>query len=434
MSEAVDFYTRSSDEDTDNDETFSDQEDSAANQNQPVSGGLIKMLSESENDDLTSGNERARLMKWKRHKTQIDNFTEERTNILFVVLIRHSTKMIMIWIEIANVEQKEIDVPLEENGKQVKTKITWTTKKPTQNICQGPQNIVRNRTGVKPEYRGKVEPLDAWSRFIDDDIIQFIVTYANQSINESIRRLKQNKKDQKVCHLIETNHREIRAFIGLWYIRGLLNWTFHDIATAYSREYGHKIFNATMSMKRFRFLCANIRFDDITSRTEHFQHDRAAAVRLFFESFVTNCEKVMIPDAYLFINETLYPTRVIVAFLQYNKNKSAKYGLLFRSINSAEMPYTNSSPLYTGKPPGESNEHYLTSTDDIIRHLVSNLSDHVNLQCRNISCDRFYSSIDIANWLLEKKMTVVGTIKTNPKGVGDLKKMDGSESQTTADY
>ena len=31
-------------------------------------------------------------------------------------------------------------------------------------------------------------------------------------------------------------------------------------------------------------------------------------------------------------------------------------------------------------------------------------------------------------------MTVVGTIKTNPKGVGDLKKMDGSESQTTEDY
>ena len=59
MSEAVDFCTRSSDEDTDNDETFSDQENSAANQNQPVSGGLTKMLSENENDDLTSGNEQS---------------------------------------------------------------------------------------------------------------------------------------------------------------------------------------------------------------------------------------------------------------------------------------------------------------------------------------------------------------------------------------
>ena len=189
-----------------------------------------------------------------------------------------------------------------------------------------------------------------------------------------------------------------------------------------------------MPIKRFRFLCAKIRFGDITSRTECFQHDRAAAVRLFFESFVTNCEKVMIPNAYLSIDEILYPTRVGVAFRQYNKNKPATYGLLFCSINSAEMPYTYSSTLYAGKPPGDPNEHYLTSTDDIIKHLISSLSDHANLQGWNILCDRFYTSIDIANWLLEKKMTVVETIKTNRKGVGDLKKMDGREFQTTEVY
>ena len=99
----------------------------------------------------------------------------------------------------------------------------------------------------------------------------------------------------------------------------------------------------------------------------------------------------MIPDAYLSIDETLYSTRVGVAFGRYNKNKPAKCGLLFRGINSAEMPYTYLSTLYAGKPPGESNEHYLTCTDDIVKHLVSSLSDHANLQVRNISRDRFYT-------------------------------------------
>ena len=142
----------------------------------------------------------------------------------------------------------------------------------------------------------------------------------------------------------------------------------------------------------------------------------------------------MIPDAYLSIDQTLYPTRAGVVFHQYNKNKPAKYALLFHSINSTEMPYTYSSTLYAGKTPGEPNEHYLTSTDDIIKNLVSSLSNHANLQDRNISCDQFYTSIHIANWLLEKKMTAVGTIKTNRKGVGDLTKMDGIESQTTEIY
>ena len=59
MSEAVDFCTRSSDEDTDNDETFPDQEDNAANQNQTVYGGQTEMISENENDDLTSDDEQS---------------------------------------------------------------------------------------------------------------------------------------------------------------------------------------------------------------------------------------------------------------------------------------------------------------------------------------------------------------------------------------
>ena len=105
-----------------------------------------------------------------------------------------------------------------------------------------------------------------------------IVTCTNQSINESILHSKQNKESNKLFHLIETNEREIKAFIGHWYIGGLPNWTFHDIATWFSPKCGHKIFNATMPIKPFCFLCSKIPFDDISTREDRFQHDRAAAV------------------------------------------------------------------------------------------------------------------------------------------------------------
>ena len=84
-----------------------------------------------------------------------------------------------------------------------------------------------------------------------------------------------------------------------------------------------------MTLKRFRFLCANLRFDDISSTNTLFQHDRTAAIRDLFESFVRNCEKVMHPDVYLSLDETLYPTSAGVAFRQYNKDIAAKCGLLF---------------------------------------------------------------------------------------------------------
>ena len=50
------------------------------------------------------------------------------------------------------------------------------------------------------------------------------------------------------------------------------------------------------------------------------------------------------------IGETLYPTRVGVAFCRYNKYKPAEYGLLFRIINSGEIMYTYTSVIYAGKP------------------------------------------------------------------------------------
>ena len=88
------------------------------------------------------------------------------------------------------------------------------------------------------------------------------------------------------------------------------------------------IFNATVSIKRFRFLCANLRLDDILSRNTRFQHDRDATIRDLSESFVRNCEKVLHPAVYLSLDKTLHPTRVGVAFRQYNIDKPAKYGLL----------------------------------------------------------------------------------------------------------
>ena len=56
------------------------------------------------------------------------------------------------------------------------------------------------------------------------------------------------------------------------------------------------------------------------------------------------------------------------------------------------------------------------------------------MQGCNISCDRLYTSIELARWLLERKITIDGTIKTNHKCVSDLKKVDGREINSTLIY
>ena len=57
-----------------------------------------------------------------------------------------------------------------------------------------------------------------WSVFVNDDMIKMIVTRTNQSIEQSLSKCKQSASDKNTAHLYETNKREMKAFIELWYI------------------------------------------------------------------------------------------------------------------------------------------------------------------------------------------------------------------------
>ena len=68
--------------------------------------------------------------------------------------------------------------------------------------------------------------------------------------------------------------------------------------------------------------------------------DKFACMRSFFESFNKNISKFHYPSSYLAVNKTLYPYRGRIGFKQYNPSKPAKYGLLYRSLCDATVPYT----------------------------------------------------------------------------------------------
>ena len=106
-----------------------------------------------------------------------------------------------------------------------------------------------------------------------------------------------------------------------------------------------------------------------------------------------------------------------MAFKQFNPNKPAKYGLLFKSINASHYPYSFVSAPFCGKPVGEPTEEYKPGTFEVTKHMVSKLQRYTTLKCRNISFDRLYTSLPLMNYLLEKDITAVGTLVSNRKGL-----------------
>ena len=88
---------------------------------------------------------------------------------------------------------------------------------------------------------------------------------------------------------------------------------------------------------------------------------------------------------------------------QYNPNKPAKHGLLYRSISDSVVPYTYFTLPYAGKPEIEGTEFYITGTDEYSVYLVDKLSSHVDITGRNLSLDRYFTSVTIAHYLKKRK-------------------------------
>ena len=101
-------------------------------------------------------------------------------------------------------------------------------------------------------------------------------------------------------------------------------------------------------------------FDDSTTRKQRWPRYRFAAFKEVFELFNNNCAQYVTPNIYMSLDETLYPMRDQTGLKQYNpdnpENKPGKYGMLFKSLNSAGIPYLHRTVVYSSKPEREAND------------------------------------------------------------------------------
>ena len=256
-------------------------------------------------------------------------------------------------LDLSDIEKKQFKVVLEkQSSKSLGHNITWTNDPPASYSGRlTARNIISGPVGVRNEAKQCKTPIAAWELFFSANILSHIVEMTNKKIS-SVRSSLNEKilNDSRYSFLGFTTFREILAFVGLMYFRGLMGLANHDVKVLYEKRTANDIFSATMSKNRFRFLFANITFDNHVTRNQRWKSDRFAGFRDVFEWFVSNCSKHVIPDDYICLDETLYPSRVSIAFRQYNPKKPARYGMLFKSINACRYPYTFTSFAYAGKP------------------------------------------------------------------------------------
>lgn len=98
-------------------------------------------------------------------------------------------------------------------GKDCSTK--WLIHKPLRNVRTRSYNIVIHLPGVKNVAKNAKEPLQCFSLFVDDTMIDKIVLYTNVYIT----KLQEKFSRERDCKL--TDAVEIKALIGVLYMAGL---------------------------------------------------------------------------------------------------------------------------------------------------------------------------------------------------------------------
>ena len=96
-----------------------------------------------------------------------------------------------------------------------------------------------------------------------------------------------------------------------------------------------------------------------------------------------------------------------INFKIYIPGKPTKYGLFIIPMCDIEVLDTYFSLLYSGKLENP-DQFYVLGTDEKTHY---NLSKDTSIRGRNISMDRYFTSIPLSEWLLDKNITFVGTLQ-----------------------
>jgi hypothetical protein len=204
---------------------------------------------------------------------------------------------------------------------------------------------------------------------------------------------------------------ELNAFFGILILRGVYRAAGESIDELWSAEHGRFIFRNTMSLNRFKLIRRILRFDNPDTRKGRLLRDKLAAVRLLIDNFVENSQKCYMPGESVTIDEQLYPYRGRCKFVQYMPSKPSKYGLKFWAVCDSQNYYCWNLRFYMGKE--DDRDMQVSYGEYITMHMLQGLYG----SGRNVTCDNFFTSLNLSKRLFQNGITMVGTVRASRRDI-----------------
>ncbi|XP_027864911.1 uncharacterized protein LOC114139283 [Xiphophorus couchianus] len=216
---------------------------------------------------------------------------------------------------------------------------------------------------------------------------------------------------------------ELMAFISVVILRGVSKVP--SVGDSWSANLGNPRIMATMTRCRFQNIMRHLRFDDMRTRRERAETDKFAAISDVWRAFVTNCIASFNPGRHITIDEQLYPSKTRCCFLQYIATKPDKFGIKFWVACDLKAKYICNVFPYLGKDPSRPSGERLSET--VVMRLMEPFMD----KGRTVTTDNFFTSLSLAQRLLSRKTTILGTVNKRHREIPQsAKRKDRTEFTT----
>ncbi|XP_028260881.1 piggyBac transposable element-derived protein 4-like [Parambassis ranga] len=275
------------------------------------------------------------------------------------------------------------------------SKITWFSEAYDQHGREAEQNVIKMTPG--PTRYAVSHAHDIVSTFY------LFITPAIEKIILEMTNLEGFRKNGDSWKKMDET--DLRAYLGLLILAGVYRSRGEAAASLWDAESGRPIFRATMPLKLFHTYSRLLRFDNRESRPARRVTDKLAAIREVWDKWVERLPYLYNPGPDVTVDEQLVPFRGRCPFRQYMPSKPAKYGIKSWVACDAKSSYAWKMQVYTGKLTSGGPEK--NQGMRVVLDVTEGLRGH------NVTCDNFFTSYELGQQLLKRKITMVGTVRKN---------------------
>ena len=270
------------------------------------------------------------------------------------------------------------------------------------------------------KFRGKeqvrvpdnvTKPIDYFFTLFDSNIQAQILNFSNDRGNLICEGLKDSAKGKWFRKLWKRiTLKELRKFFGLTILMGNIHFPTLKLHWSESTLYNHPIFSQVMSRNRYehilRALCTYDRNKEDLGKGDK--------IKPIVSQISKNFRSMYCPGKHLSLDEALLLFKGRLSYKQYLPKKRSRFGIKMYELASSNG-YILDILLYVGKNTllGNSDRGHTYA-------VIMKLMRHYFRKGRSLYADNYYTSVEAAEDLFEKGTQLVGTIKSNRKGVPEF--------------